>query len=391
MKKLLLSSAILATFALFSACGDDSSSGPEEESSSSIEVEEKSSSSVEEEGKSSAADKKSSSSEAKKGDSSSSEEATSSSSEAESSSSIAEESSSSSVIASSSGAKQSSSSEDVSSSSEESSSSAKQSSSSEEESSSSEAVAEVMPSDTYNCASYNCVSTEYLNRDMLDTNGYGEILDTRDNQVYKVVTIGDQVWMAQNLNYAYNVRTSSLDSSSFCYNGKADSCAKYGRLYLWSAAMDSAGVFSSDGEGCDIDAACGASGAIRGVCPKGWHLPSLAEWKRLLEPMATSIDDHSSYWYYYGAGRMLKSEDGWGYYSESTKGIDYSGFSALPAGDRYYNGYFVNAGYDAFFWSSSEMINSDVAYIMDLSFNGEYAGLYDDDKNYAFSVRCIKD
>ena len=388
MKKLLLSSAILATFALFTACGDDSSSGPEEESSSSIEAEDKSSSSVEEEGKSSATDKKSSSSEAKKGDSSSSTEATSSSGEAESSSSIAEESSSSNVIASSSsGAKQSSSSEEDSSSSEESSSSANGSSSS---------VADAVCYGEYG-AEYTCVTTRYLNQDMLDTNGYGEFVDIRDKQVYKTVEICNEVesscqtWMAQNLNYAYNVRTSSLDSSSFCYNGKADSCAKYGRIYLWSAAMDSAGVFSSDGEGCGVDAACGASGAIRGVCPKGWHLPSLAEWKRLLEPMATSIDDHSSYWYYYGAGRMLKSEDGWGYYSESTKGIDYSGFSALPAGDRYYNGYFVNAGYDAFFWSSSEMINSDVAYIMDLSFNGEYAGLYDDDKNYAFSVRCIKD
>ena len=388
MKKLLLSSAILATFALFTACGDDSSSGPEEESSSSIEEEDKSSSSVEEEGKSSAADKKSSSSEAKKRDSSSSTEATSSSSEAVSSSSIAEESSSSNVIASSSGAKQSSSSEEDSSSSEESSSSANGSSSS---------VADAVCYGEYG-AEYTCVTTRYLNQDMLDTNGYGEFVDIRDKQVYKTVEICNEVesscqtWMAQNLNYAYNVRTSSLDSSSFCYNGKADSCSKYGRLYTWAAAIDSVALAndSENSQTCGYDKTCTLPAVVQGVCPSGWHLPSLAEWKRLLEPMATSMDDHSSFWYYYGAGRMLKSEDGWNYNSESTEGIDYFGFSALPAGRRYYDGSFNSAGDHALFWSSSER-NSDDAYSMYLYYKHKDAVLIYYSKDDVFSVRCVKD
>ena len=69
---------------------------------------------------------------------------------------------------------------------------------------------------------------------------FGEMTDERDGHVYKTVKIGEQIWMAENLNYAYPKQDSSSDSVSWCYNNEPDSCAKYGRLYLWSAAMDSA-------------------------------------------------------------------------------------------------------------------------------------------------------
>ena len=55
-------------------------------------------------------------------------------------------------------------------------------------------------------------------------------MDARDGQIYKTVKIGNQVWMAQNLNYAYLQPTSELDSSSFCYEDSPENCKKYGRL-----------------------------------------------------------------------------------------------------------------------------------------------------------------
>ena len=336
MKKFLLSSAIAVTFALFSACGDDSSSGPEEiESSSSVEAEDESSSSVEEEGKSS-------SSHSGEGAPESSEEsgdAKSSSSEAKkgesSSSEEGEESSSSDVIASSSGTTQSIGSEGA---------------------------------------------WEYLNPDI----DYGEFTDKRDGQTYKTVTIGSQTWMAQNLNYDYNKGT----AKSYCYEDKADSCAKYGRLYLWSAAMDSAGAFSTSGKGCGYYGnSCSASGTIRGVCPEGWHLPSQYEYDVMINYIDNSYTKgQSGYRYSTSAGQYLKSQSGW---SESGNGYDTYGFSALPAGSRYRYGSFDNAGNGAYFWSSSEDY-SYLAYYMYLYYGYEPAFLTNDYKYYAFSVRCVQ-
>lgn len=85
---------------------------------------------------------------------------------------------------------------------------------------------------------------------------YGEFTDARDGQAYKMVKIGKQTWMEQNLNYAYGEPTATEDSSSFCYDNSADYCAIYGRLYLWSAAMDSAAVFSDGGKGFAFSVRC---------------------------------------------------------------------------------------------------------------------------------------
>ena len=70
---------------------------------------------------------------------------------------------------------------------------------------------------------------------------YGTLTDTRDGQTYKTVTIGDQVWMAENLNYAYtgvpyNYSGNTSDSTSWCYKNEPENCAKYGRLYTWARA-----------------------------------------------------------------------------------------------------------------------------------------------------------
>ncbi len=82
---------------------------------------------------------------------------------------------------------------------------------------------------------------------------YGEsgedLIDLRDDRRYKTVIIGDQTWMAENLNFKTN--------GSWCYKGKNKNCEKYGRLYTWDAA--------------------------KMACPLGWHLPTDSEWKQLIE------------------------------------------------------------------------------------------------------------
>ena len=110
---------------------------------------------------------------------------------------------------------------------------------------------------------------------------YGEMTDERDGQVYKTVYVEsiDRTWMIQNLNYAYLQPTAELDSSSWCQNDDPENCGKNGRLYIWSAAMDSAGLFSEDGNGCGYGVICDYPEPdtanffwywiVRGVCPAG--------------------------------------------------------------------------------------------------------------------------
>ena len=116
---------------------------------------------------------------------------------------------------------------------------------------------------------------------------YGMMVDERDGQEYKTVAIGNLVWMAENLNYAYLQPTSTLDSSSWYYDYEYQ---YYGRLYLWSAAIDSAAIFSNGGKGCGMFSSnenwvkCPKDSIeqVRGVCPKGWRLPVVKDFEKLL-------------------------------------------------------------------------------------------------------------
>jgi uncharacterized protein (TIGR02145 family) len=208
--------------------------------------------------------------------------------------------------------------------------------------------------------------------DSTDTCEYGELIDDRDGQTYKTVKIGDQVWMAENLNYAYLQPTEELDSSSFCYNDSAEYCEKYGRLYTWVAAEM--------------------------ACPEGWHLPTETEWKNLF----TAVGGSST------AGSKLKSAFGWNDYKDkSGNGTDAFGFSALPAGsaecvisvrdgydDEFVCGAYGHEGYSAFFWIFTEENSYSMGLFMQLSYLDDDAGLYyrsKKDYNYRYSVRCLQD
>ena len=157
------------------------------------------------------------------------------------------------------------------------------------------------------------------------------------------MTIGDQTWMAENLNYE--------TENSYCYDDDPSNCSKYGRLYTWAAAKT--------------------------VCPSGWHLPSTTEFKTLF----TAVGGSST------AGTVLKSTGGW--YNDGN-GTDAFGFSALPAGNRRNNGYYNDEGNYAYFWSSKEYDSSN-AYRMYLYYNHDNAYLSYCSKDYGFSVRCVKD
>ena len=194
---------------------------------------------------------------------------------------------------------------------------------------------------------------------------YGELVDDRDGQTYKTVKIGDQVWMAENLNYEVD--------SSFCYNDSAEYCEKFGRLYRWAATVGKSESECGYGYTCSLP-----SGNIQGVCPNGWHLPIKAEWETLFNAAGGSST----------AGTKLKSTSGW---NHSGDGSDAFGFSVLPAGNRGDNGIYGSEGDHAFFWSSTEYGNSS-AYNMYLFYGRDDVYLcYESSKRVGYSVRCIQD
>lgn len=211
------------------------------------------------------------------------------------------------------------------------------------------------------------------------------LTDQRDNQVYRTITIApagsgySEVWMAENLNFRYLGSTDELDSSSFCYNNAPASCDTYGRLYLWSATMDSVGIWSTNGKGCGRETDCTPTTPVRGVCPKGWHVPSQSEWSDLVAAVGSS------------SGAKLKSTSGWDDdEGRSGNGDDTFGFSVFPAGDWEHQDGYSNEGKRAFFWSSTP--DGDVkAHNVDFYYDGDYAYLNDYSTTHAFSVRCLKD
>lgn len=220
-----------------------------------------------------------------------------------------------------------------------------------------------------------------------------EMCDTRDGQIYKIVQIGSQTWMAQNMNFRY---VYSTDSSSFCYNNDARMCEKYGRLYTWSAAVDSLGKYSTSGEGCGFTHLCDFENVVvRGVCPEGWHVPSHADWNTLVESVG-GLDS---------AGYKLETKLGWYNalldslgYEIVYGGVDEFGFSGLPAGSRYGDTeQFSGIGIGADFWSTglyeSKLGNNIIQNPEIFFFVGGYveAHLSGMIARTAESVRCLKD
>jgi uncharacterized protein (TIGR02145 family) len=188
-------------------------------------------------------------------------------------------------------------------------------------------------------------------------------MDSRDGQTYKTVKIGNQWWMAQNLNY-------EASYGSYCYNLNTSNCTKYGRLYTWTSAMDTHLI---------------VDGNRYGICPKGWHLPTQTEWNTLI----TAVGGEST------AGMVLKSTSGW---TGCENGTDAFGFSALPAGYR--ADVYRNEGDNAVFWSSTvyedlpvyDVNDARAAYGVYLGYKyGDYAYMSFINETIALSVRCLKD
>jgi uncharacterized protein (TIGR02145 family) len=225
--------------------------------------------------------------------------------------------------------------------------------------------------------SCNNTKDSYLNPEI----EYGEMIDSRDGQVYKTVKIGNQVWMAENLNYADSVKTPSLKGRSWCYKNDPENCKITGRFYTWTAAIDSVKLATDDEnpQDCGYGKKCSFTSTVQGACPDGWHLPNEAEWNALfVEVGGKSI-----------AGKVLKSQVGWGSDNESTNEV---GFSAIAAGFRRADGAFLTAEAQAHFWTIPNE-DSDEFQVIEMNMYSEFDNAFwnYNYKNSGFNIRCMKD
>jgi uncharacterized protein (TIGR02145 family) len=180
----------------------------------------------------------------------------------------------------------------------------------------------------------------------------GKLTDPRNGRTYKTVKIGNQTWMAENLNF-------QTPNGSWCYDSDNSNCQKYGRLYDWKTAM--AGKDPTNKNPSDV----------QGVCPAGWHLPSSSEWVEL----AKAAGGTGSFGEVGIAGERLKAKNG-GWYRNGN-GTDNYGFSGLPGGYRDSTGSFKESGYSGYsgyWWSATA--GSGKAISRSVGYNDEFFGSY---------------
>jgi uncharacterized protein (TIGR02145 family) len=238
--------------------------------------------------------------------------------------------------------------------------------------------------------------------------GDGDAYGGKGNNIsnYRTKRIGNQVWMAENLNYAVEGSKCCGEGGQVTYYDKEGknptyttlsnaeiqaNCNKYGRLYDWATAMALPSNCNSSSCASQIRA------KHRGICPSGWHIPSYAELGALMQFVnpgcSLSLTDYCE-----NAGTKLKATSGWNDYDgKSGNGTDEFGFAALPGGGGYSDGDFgygfVDVGYRGFWWSATEGPEGrdKDAYDQRMYSYDEGFEMDPDDKVVLFSVRCVKD
>jgi len=233
------------------------------------------------------------------------------------------------------------------------------------------------PNTTYYVRAYatNSEGTDYSEEERTFRTSQGEggdtFVDSRDGHVHKMVTLGEQVWMAENLAYlpfasSYKSFT-CIDANYFVYEylgtnvndaKSTDNYNTYGVLYNWEAAKT--------------------------ACPSGWHLPTDDEWSQLTDYLGGGDI----------AGGKMKEIGTTHWKTPNSGATNESLFMALPGGIHFYvdeDTYFYHKGNFSYFWSASigTTVNSNWSRV--LGYNRTTIQKYDYGWFDGLSVRCVRD
>jgi uncharacterized protein (TIGR02145 family) len=195
-------------------------------------------------------------------------------------------------------------------------------------------------------------------------------LRDKDGNLYSVVKIGNQVWMAENLKttkynngtsiplVTENAEWSNLTTPAYCWYGNDEVNYKntYGALYNWHAV--------NTGK----------------LCPTGWHVPTDEEWTTLINFLGgTRL-----------AGGKIREAGTEHWSSPNTGATNVTGFTALPGGNRFYDGTFNFLGFNGNWWSSTES-SSTHAWNWSMTYNTSSIYRRQYYVRYGFAIRCIRD
>jgi len=199
-------------------------------------------------------------------------------------------------------------------------------------------------------------------------------------QVYNTIQIFSQCWLKENLNtgtmiQGYIEMADNGVMEKYCYNSDTNNCTIFGGLYQWDEMMQ-----------------YNTQQGVQGICPQGWHIPTDEEWKILEGAVDSHYEIGAQIWSLYGlrgydAGKNLKTTSGW---NANGNGTDLVGFSGMPGGYRYSNGYFYYVSQHGLWWTSTEG-NISSAWNRYFSYNNQKVDRdYGNNKGFSFSVRCIR-
>jgi len=219
----------------------------------------------------------------------------------------------------------------------------------------------------------NSAGTGYGDQITFTTSSPTSTISDREGNVYKIVTVGTQVWMAENLKSTkYNDGTSipnvtastswgALTTGAYCdYGNVASNSSTYGRLYNWYV---------------------GASSNAKNVCPTGWHVPSDVEWTTL----TTYLGGVSV------AGGKVKEAGTSHWLSPNTGATNTTGFTALPSGTRDYLGTFGTLKTYGCWWTATQASASTIGWYRIVSYNNASVTRSDGiGKKAGLSIRCVK-